>query len=519
MDENEKPVEPAEASKSAKDYIWMSLAVAFLAFIVIKDVNIPKVVIAALTVVSGITLLVQGMKKPEIVTYALVAYLPFSKKLAGDFGGLATAFNFTNILLIFIIYVWMTSKHEPGERKWLPTSLNIPIYIFTLMGIVSVFRGTYADGGQIHHALIEYKRWITPIFLYFLVLNTVKDRLMVRNVALIIMIVTTVVACMAIYDYIDQGEMGSLEKSRIGGIADQPNMLAAFFCYYMFLYLAFFYNNLGKAKYWMLLIPFALCFRGIMVCFSRGGYLAFALGVYATTFFRSKFFFALLLGLSFIIYMNPALLPAGVRYRMGQTFVSNGADTSYIDKTLDDAEANLETSSKRRVDVWKASMKMIKENPVFGIGYRLFESQIAYYWDGGTMDAHNTYIIIAAEMGIPALVAFIMIILLVLFESYMLYVGTQDAFAKSLALGFIGGLFGLLLSNMFGSRLDAQEVSSYFWILAALVYRLRYIDRRELGDQDIGLFGPRTPRVVEGPVSADKPKKKRNTLDACWGEP
>ena len=34
---------------------------------------------------GGIALLVGGMSNPQIVTYALVAYLPFSKHLAGDF--------------------------------------------------------------------------------------------------------------------------------------------------------------------------------------------------------------------------------------------------------------------------------------------------------------------------------------------------------------------------------------------------------------------------------------------------
>lgn len=497
----------------------MSLAASVLAFIVIKDIGIPKPIIAAAAAIAGVLLLVKGMEKPQLVTYALVAYLPFSKKLAGDFGGLATAFNFTNLLLLFIVYVWITGKYEPWEKRWQSTSLNLPIYIFTAMGLVSVFRGTYYDGGNLFHAILEYKRWITPIFLYFLVLNTVRDRDMVKNLSMIIMIVVTVVALMAIYDYIDQGDAGSLEKSRIGGIADQPNMLAAFFCYYMFLYLAFFYNNIGKAKYWLLLIPFLLSFRGIMVCFSRGGYLAFTLGLYATTFFRSKFFFLLLVGLGFIAYLNPVLLPAGVRYRMGQTFTGGGGADESTFQSVENAEAKLETSSKRRVDVWKAAMIMIKENPVFGIGYRTFEHQIQFYWDGGTMDAHNTYIIIAAEMGLPALGAFVLIILLILWESLVLYYTTRNPYAKSLALGFVGGLFGLLLSNMFGSRLDAQEVSSYFWILAALIMRLRFIDQRENGETEMGLFGPKEPPPGQDAPEGDQPKPRRNTLDACWQEP
>ena len=55
----------------------------------------------------------------------------------------------------------------------------------------------------------------------------------------------------------------SLEKSRIGGIAHQPNMLSAFFCYYMFLPLGFFLLNMR-----FLIIRFfwiILCVCGILL--------------------------------------------------------------------------------------------------------------------------------------------------------------------------------------------------------------------------------------------------------------
>jgi hypothetical protein len=85
---------------------------------------------------------------------------------------------------------------------------------------------------------------------------------------------------------------------------------------------------------------------------------------------------------------------------------------------------------------------------------------------------------------------------MVIWKTYVLYRTTKDSFARALALGFLGGLFGLMMSNMFGSRLDSQEVSGYFWILTALILRLRILDERE------GNFG-----------SMAKPFKK---LDTIW---
>ena len=457
-------------------FILMGLVACFLAYIITKNVTFPPFFLIMAALVGGVSLLARGISRPEIIIYALVAYLPFSKELAGGFGGFALAFNFTNLLMFFIILVWLTGKFSTDEPLWLSTPLNFPILLFMVIGLISVARGSYYASGQWFFSIIEYKRWITPIFMFFLVLNTVKDRQTIKNVAVTMMIVTAVVGLMAIYDYLNVGESSSLERSRIGGIADQPNMLAAFFNYYMFLPFGFFLTNTKRFKYWLLNIPFLIEFRGVMVTFSRGGYMAFALGLYAISFFRSKLLFLAFLLAGFIAYLNPALLPAGIRFRMGQTFEHKA---SYIDMDTV-SEATLDTSARTRVEVWRGAVQMIQEHPIFGIGYGLFEPMIRYYWSGqSNIDAHNTYLIIAAEMGVPALLIFLLIICLVMRQTFLLYKTTADPFSKALALGFLGGLFGLLMSNMFGSRLDSQEVSSYFWILAALIMRLRILDEKE----------------------------------------
>lgn len=492
-----------------KTYLWVTAAVCFFAFLIIEEVQLPKMLILGMTVVSGMFLLFKGVKRPEIVTYALVAYMPFSRELAGDF---LPALNFTNILMVFMLFVWVSGRYAEGEPLWLRTSLNVPIFLFLLMGFISICRGSFYDITSLGGVLINYKRWITPILFFFLVLNTVKDRAMIKNVSIIMMIVTTVAALMAIWTYFDQGDMGSIEKSRVGGICEQPNMLAAFFNYYMFLVFGFFLLNLKRAKYWLLLIPFLLCFRGIMVTFSRGGYLAFALGLYAITFFRNKILFIILLLVGLLVYSHPDLLPAGVRYRMSQTVKSQGEYSETMKTEYN--EGDLDASAGNRVKIWRGGLEMVKDNPVFGVGYGLFPLVLKYYVpDLGEADAHNTYLIITGEMGIPALIIFLWIILLIFLNTRSLYLRTKDPFAKALALGWLGGLFGLLLSNMFGSRLDSQEVSSYLWILAALVMRLRILDKRE----SAGLGTSATKALADRRTSGlETPNSELGTRGGTW---
>lgn len=490
-----------EAQRVNRKILWtITGLILFFGFIVKQQVSLPPILLYGFAAVCGCILLLQSSKNPEVVTYFLVAYLPFSRVLVGDFGGLMASVNLTNILMIFIIWAWINGPTFHGESKWLGSNLNLLIILFLVLGFIAVFRGTTSYfGGSFITVITSYKRWITPFFMFFLVLNTVKKRQHVHNVFTIIMIAGTVVGLMAAHDYMAKGHM-RLEKMRIGGICEQPNQLAAFFNYYMFLPFAFFLLNMKKAKNWLFLLPFLIQFRGIMVTFSRGGYLAFALGLAAIVWFRSKLLFLVLVALAVFSYFNPILLPGGVKYRMGQTFTAQEEIS-----TFEEAEENLESSAGNRVKIWKGAVQMIKENPFFGVGYGLFQRHIVYYWDGGPKDAHNTYLIVAAEMGIFALLIFMLLIAVMMWNAYRLYRTANNNYSKAVGLGVLGGLFALLMSNMFGSRLISQEVASYLWIIAALVLRLRINDKNGWDQEEEG----------NEPVEP----QRRQTLDACWREP
>ena len=64
------------------------------------------------------------------------------------------------------------------------------------------------------------------------------------------MTVVCLVGIMATIDYINVGDVSSLEKARIGGIAESPNQLAGFFVYYMFLFAGFFLVRFPRFASW-----------------------------------------------------------------------------------------------------------------------------------------------------------------------------------------------------------------------------------------------------------------------------
>jgi len=458
-----------------KYFIFAGILSAFFAFLVAKDVSLPSWLILLFGLAGLGIIFFKGMDKPEIPFLILVCYVPFSKILVGDFGTNLRALNFTNLLTIMALIGWLMKSQKKGYPFWEKSPLNKLIYLFMFLGLLSVMHAFGWVGDNAFWVFVEFKRWVTPVLFFFLAYNIVREKDVCKAVIYTMMFIVCLAGLMAIRDYINFGvNASSLEKARIGGITAQPNQLAAFFVYYMFLYAGFilvYYNNL---RIWLLLVPMAIAFRGIMVTFSRGGYISFATGGLGISFFRSKVLFIVALsGLVFLI-MNPVFLPAGIRYRMGMTFKESTYTTSNVETSVD-------TSSARRIEAWRGAWAMIKDKPLFGVGYGLFPYFLPRYNPkAGYMDAHNSYFIIAAEQGVPTLLVFLLIVFMLIRYSYRVYKRSNDKFYKAVALGFLGGLTGLLMANMFGSRLNTLEISGYFWMLAGIIMRV-YKDNIHIG--------------------------------------
>jgi O-antigen ligase len=115
-------------------------------------------------------------------------------------------------------------------------------------------------------------------------------------------------------------------------------------------------------------------------------------------------------------------------------------------------------------------MKMIRYNPVIGIGYGLYQQQAHIYAEArlAVRDVHQGLLLIGAEMGAPALLMFLFILLTFFRTGWYLYRRTHDPFTRAFGMSMMGMIIGVLVANCFGDRLNSLELSSYFWILGGV---------------------------------------------------
>jgi len=104
------------------------------------------------------------------------------------------------------------------------------------------------------------------------------------------------------------------------------------------------------------------------------------------------------------------------------------------------------------------------------------------------MDPHNNFLKIGAEMGVPALAAFVFLLLLCFQRSWRLYGRSDDPVIKAILLGYCGSVVGLVVANLFGSRLESAEISTPFWAMTGgivVLHRLQAArDAEEAAGED-----------------------------------
>ena len=126
---------------------------------------------------------------------------------------------------------------------------------------------------------------------------------------------------------------------------------------------------------------------------------------------------------------------------------------------------NSRSSFGTRLVLWKASIDIIKDNPIFGIGYNIkreFKHRIKVPVDS-MAHSHNSYLTIAVYHGIPTLIILLMIFIRLLKMFYL----SKDIFIRYAGIGVI---LVYMLEGLTEYNFGDTEVLMLFCFLVGLLY-------------------------------------------------
>lgn len=266
--------------------------------------------------------------------------------------------------------------------------------------------------------------------------------------------------------------------SRLGVGLYEPNYFAANLVLVIPLALAIAATQSTPLKRTLWLVGALVLVASLFLTSSRGGFLG--LLVAATVFVYRRRGAGAALGLLAVLIL--AVLPTALGERALATLFEGGA-----------APPGLEASNDAHIALFWGALRMIADAPLTGVGpYNFKALSVEYTGLEYGFIAHNSYLEVAAELGLPVLAVFLLLIAAVLRGLRRATLLTGGAEARELATwaeGLRSGLIGFLVVGVFISA----QYQKMFWIVvffSVVVERLAAAhERAAVGEARAAVMG------------------------------
>ncbi|MGH4052343.1 MAG: O-antigen ligase family protein [Clostridium sp.] len=381
----------------------------------------------------------------------------------------------TNLVLLLIALIYMVNllvskKCRDNLATGIVDFFTDKLSIFMAVLICIMLLSTFYAADKVL-ALSESARFITNIFLYFIIKYEFNNKKQINTLLKCYIFISVILSSIGIMQYFTGFALDETFKRaydfgstvRITSTFSNPNAFGAYLILIIFpvIMLSVFEKNKSKKIFYIILS--ILVITNILMTFSRNALLGFVLGLLILTLIYSiKLIFALG-GFGILLFFIPSV---AIR----------------IKGVLDLSQNEL------RIKLWKTAIYMIKDHPVIGVGngnfvtrYNEYVSKYKElkYYAYQNYPNHNSYLKVQSELGIIGIVSFLGIIVTSLFRIKKLYTDTCDKFHKAFYIGVMASLIAFLFMNLSDNLFFVPKVTTYFWVLLATAEALLYNPQKE----------------------------------------
>ena len=258
-------------------------------------------------------------------------------------------------------------------------------------------------------------------------------------------------------------------EPRLAGTFKMPNDLGAYLVIILPITIGYFVATLRRSERsrrasqnwkFITVLGLLLCVMGanLVLTLTRAAWIGvFAATMYIAIYFQRK----LLWGVLAIALLSPFLMPQAVKDRFE---IMRQRPSGFMSE---------------RPQWWKTSAQLIAKYPITGIGLGRFRHEYQLHAPAGThhkpYHAHNIYLHIAVEQGIPSLILFLAILFLIFRQLFALR-KRADFWCNGLFIGGSGFLISALVYGL-ADQILHQRPLLIFWFLVGLVFYVADLDK------------------------------------------
>jgi O-antigen ligase len=434
---------------------WLLLAVPAVVGLAAGATSNPVLVVAALL---GLAYFWASLEYP-VAALAVFVVLTFISQIAGVGAGTSVAKGAGGVLVISWLYRQFARRSatldfdgSPGVRPFIVGSVSL----FAWMVISTAW------ASDSHAAFASALRLVQGPLIALVIVATV-DRLAAFRVVVICYVAGATASALAGMAGVTHSDSASVVASgRLGGGIGDPNFLAAVLV--SALMIALFALQAARSRGARIVLGLAAltCLAAIFLTESRGGVIGLAVAIVVA-----------------IAYAGP------VRRQMLITLAATAAfAVLYFSFAPPSSFQHLTTfttdGGTGRSDLWTVAAKAVRQHPLVGVGagnYTIEEPKYLVTFNQNLPRAdlvlhhegvHNTYLHLAAELGIVGAGLFLFTILVPIFYAgrvVRMFSPKSLRFEPIIGRGLVAGVFGMLAAFVF---LSAQY-EKQLWITLGLV--------------------------------------------------
>ena len=428
---------------------FSAVLVPLLAAFVVARVPVSSTTLIA----GGLLLTLVGLLHVRLTVYLVI----FSMLLSPELGIGATAgdrpvtIRFEDILLILVGFAWLARSAYQKDLGLVRSSpLNAPIAAYTVAAIFATLVSGWLNEIDWLRALLFLAKYVEYFVLYFLVLNTVRNRTDIRNYLIAAFVTCVIVSIVGIA----QIPTGQRVSAPFEGEVGEPNSFGGYLVFMLALASGFYLMATSLRERVLWIGMGALIIFPLLYTLSRSSWLAAgAMGL--TLLWLSPKKGQLLAAMAIALALSPVVLPHQVVERIAYT-LEQPPEPGQIKV----GEARLDTSLSARIRSWQFGLDGWAARPLTGYG-------VATY---AFMDAQ--YVRILVETGIIGLAAFGWLMINIFRMARLRLHEAKDRFAAAFCLGYLAGFVALIVHGIGANTFIIVRIMEPFWLVTALVVAL-----------------------------------------------
>lgn len=391
------------------------------------------------------------------------------------------------LFTIILIAAWLVKIINTEKYSLQKTKLDLLLVLFTLALILSLF---ISETNVV--SLQEFIIFLSYILIFFLIIDNLNKKADFNSFIHLFFIISSLVSIYTIIQYYGLDPYLSDLHSLTSTIG-QKNMISNYLAMIFPVVFSYFLLEQSKKNRILYFFLLSILYTTLMICQSRGIWISISLTVISAIYIiiQFKFYEIFKRNKKRLCLLLITFLVITIIYS-----TDNPLNKSAITvpqralSTFDEQDPSINT----RFLIWKTTLEMIKDRPIFGSGIGAFKMNYLNYqaeflknnpyyikYSGKAGEAHNEYLQVWAEIGIIGLGIFIGIILM--FYSLIInYLKKNDNDKeKIIVFGLVLGVTCFLIHCLFTFPLHVPALGiTFFAIMGLTVVYMRKTNLYEI---------------------------------------